>query len=181
MRNWYSSICTSRAVVRKTAVIAVWRTGHPEMYHWKVLPPPAEPPECNATMPGVTQSRQLLPPPQYLMLPGGSWGSVIPPVHQRYHCNHCCLAFKALLSIWISSRLQNQMSLLPQSLLSKSALPYSSSKPCRSQRVLCRPAFSAQAPSVNVNPFTPDTVQRKSEHYKRKNCRSDGDDDDGHR
>ncbi|MCI4379226.1 hypothetical protein PGIGA_G00225550 [Pangasianodon gigas] len=69
----------------------------------------------------------------------------------------------------------------PKSLLSKSALPYSSSKPCRSQRVLCRPALSAQAPSVNVNPFTPDTVRRNSEHYKRKNCRSDGDDDDGHR
>ncbi|KAI5098205.1 wee1-like protein kinase 2 isoform 2 [Silurus meridionalis] len=72
----------------------------------------------------------------------------------------------------------------PKSLLSKSALLYSSSKPCRSQRVLCRPALSAQAPSVNVNPFTPDTVRRNSEHYKRKNCRSDGDDDDdddGHR
>ncbi|XP_053533958.1 wee1-like protein kinase 2 isoform X2 [Ictalurus punctatus] len=69
----------------------------------------------------------------------------------------------------------------PKSLLSKSALPYSSSKPCRTQRVLCRPALSAQAPSVNVNPFTPDTVRRNSEHYKRKNYRSDGDDDDGHR
>ncbi|XP_060779889.1 wee1-like protein kinase 2 isoform X2 [Neoarius graeffei] len=62
----------------------------------------------------------------------------------------------------------------PKSLLSKSALPYSNGKPCRSQKVFCRPA---QAPSVNVNPFTPDTVQRNSVHYKRKNCRSD----DGHR
>ncbi|KAK3549228.1 hypothetical protein QTP70_034229 [Hemibagrus guttatus] len=69
----------------------------------------------------------------------------------------------------------------PKSLLSKSVLPYSSSKACRCQRVLCRPALSDQAPSVNVNPFTPDTVRRNSEHYKRKNCRSDGDDDDGHR
>ncbi|KAM9481231.1 wee1-like protein kinase 2 [Clarias gariepinus] len=69
----------------------------------------------------------------------------------------------------------------PKSLLSKSALPYSSTKPCRSQRVLYRPAASAPAPSVNINPFTPDTVRRNSEHCKRKNCRSDGDDDDGYR
>ncbi|TSX17018.1 Wee1-like protein kinase 2 [Bagarius yarrelli] len=67
----------------------------------------------------------------------------------------------------------------PKSLLSKSALPYSSSKSSRCQKVPCRPALSNQAPSVNVNPFTPDTVRRKSEYYKRKNCRSD--DDDGHR
>ncbi|XP_060734600.1 wee1-like protein kinase 2 [Tachysurus vachellii] len=69
----------------------------------------------------------------------------------------------------------------PKSLLSKSVLPYSSSKACPCQRVQCRPALSDQAPSVNVNPFTPNTVRRNSEHYKRKNCRSDGDDDDGHR
>ncbi|KAL0968514.1 hypothetical protein UPYG_G00267870 [Umbra pygmaea] len=66
----------------------------------------------------------------------------------------------------------------PKSLLSKSSLTSSSTKICRSQRAL-QFTFSADPiPSVNVNPFTPDTVQRAHKHYKRKSWRSDDDDED---
>ncbi|XP_052008797.1 wee1-like protein kinase 2 [Xyrauchen texanus] len=68
----------------------------------------------------------------------------------------------------------------PKSLLSKSTLPCSSTKPCRSQKFLHLSTAFDRVPSVNINPFTPDTVRRNSEHYKRKSQRSD-DDDDGHR
>ncbi|KAI4875818.1 hypothetical protein NFI96_017150, partial [Prochilodus magdalenae] len=80
-------------------------------------------------------------------------------------------------SAWRKLRLCDSPS-TPKSLLSKSALPYSSSKPCRSQRALCLPKASDRVPAVNINPFTPDTVRRNSEHCKRKSCRSDGDDED---
>ncbi|XP_076158008.1 wee1-like protein kinase 2 [Alosa pseudoharengus] len=72
----------------------------------------------------------------------------------------------------------------PKSLLSKAIQPSSCSRPPNSQRAL---HFSSREPlsrlpSVNVNPFTPDTVRRTSEHYKRKSRRSDDDDgDDCHR
>uniref|UniRef100_A0A8C1R293 Wee1-like protein kinase n=1 Tax=Cyprinus carpio TaxID=7962 RepID=A0A8C1R293_CYPCA len=56
----------------------------------------------------------------------------------------------------------------PKSLLSKSTLPCSSSKPCRSQRFLRLSTAFDRVPSVNVNPFTPETVRRSSEHHKRK-------------
>uniref|UniRef100_A0A671SWF0 Wee1-like protein kinase n=1 Tax=Sinocyclocheilus anshuiensis TaxID=1608454 RepID=A0A671SWF0_9TELE len=46
----------------------------------------------------------------------------------------------------------------PKSLLSKSTLPCSSSKPCRSQRFLRLSTAFDRVPSVNVNPFTPETV-----------------------
>ncbi|XP_071371577.1 wee1-like protein kinase 2 [Centroberyx affinis] len=76
----------------------------------------------------------------------------------------------------------------PKSLLSKSTQPCSSTKVSRSQRTLRFASaatnltqFRSQAPSVNVNPFTPDTVRRSSERHERKNCRSDDDDDYGHR
>ncbi|KAM4618772.1 wee1-like protein kinase 2 [Polymixia lowei] len=73
----------------------------------------------------------------------------------------------------------------PKSLLSKSSQPRSSSKINYSQRVLRFTSaatdpiqYCSQTPSVNVNPFTPDTVLRSREHHKRKSCRSDDDDDD---
>uniref|UniRef100_A0A8C1MWF0 Wee1-like protein kinase n=1 Tax=Cyprinus carpio TaxID=7962 RepID=A0A8C1MWF0_CYPCA len=69
----------------------------------------------------------------------------------------------------------------PKSLLSKSTLPCSSSKPCRSQRFLRLSTAFDRVPSVNVNPFTPETVRRSSEHHKRKSQRSDDDEDDAHR
>uniref|UniRef100_A0A6Q2YSA6 Wee1-like protein kinase n=1 Tax=Esox lucius TaxID=8010 RepID=A0A6Q2YSA6_ESOLU len=75
----------------------------------------------------------------------------------------------------------------PKSLLSKSSLPTSSTKIRRSQRALRFTSFTDPTqrsciPSVNINPFTPDTVHRNSKHNKRKSRRSDYDDDDyGHR
>ncbi|KAG9273212.1 wee1-like protein kinase 2 isoform X2 [Astyanax mexicanus] len=84
-------------------------------------------------------------------------------------------------SAWRKLRLCDSPS-TPKSLLSKSALSYSSTKPCRSQRLLCLSSTSDRVPGVNVNPFTPDTVRRNGEHCKRKSRRSDCDDeDDGHR
>ncbi|XP_056334504.1 wee1-like protein kinase 2 [Danio aesculapii] len=66
----------------------------------------------------------------------------------------------------------------PKSLLSKSTLPCSSSKPCCTQRFLRLSTAFERVPSVNINPFTPDTVRRNSEHFKRKSQRSDDDDED---
>ncbi|XP_039989925.1 wee1-like protein kinase 2 isoform X1 [Xiphias gladius] len=72
----------------------------------------------------------------------------------------------------------------PKSLLSKSSHPRSSSKISCHQRTLRFASVAAnlvQAPSVNVNPFTPDTVRRNSEQQWRNSCRSDDDDDYGRR
>ncbi|XP_016367886.1 wee1-like protein kinase 2 isoform X1 [Sinocyclocheilus rhinocerous] len=69
----------------------------------------------------------------------------------------------------------------PKSLLSKSTLLCSSSKPCRSQRFLRLSTAFDPVPSVNVNPFTPETVRRNSEHHKRKSQRSDDDENDAQR
>ncbi|XP_040894861.1 wee1-like protein kinase 2 [Toxotes jaculatrix] len=72
----------------------------------------------------------------------------------------------------------------PKSLLSKSSHPCSSSKISFKQRTLCFTSAAAnliQAPSVNVNPFTPDTVRRNSEQQWKNSCRSDDDDDYGRR
>ncbi|KAI3371582.1 hypothetical protein L3Q82_024152 [Scortum barcoo] len=70
----------------------------------------------------------------------------------------------------------------PKSLLSKSSQPCSSTKIGRHQKIL-RPSSVAtnliQVPSVNVNPFTPDTVRRNSEQQWRNSC--DDDDDYGRR
>ncbi|KAL0168038.1 hypothetical protein M9458_036260, partial [Cirrhinus mrigala] len=52
------------------------------------------------------------------------------------------------------------------------------SKPCRSQRFLRLSTAFDRVPSVNINPFTPETVRRNSEHHKRKSQRSDDDEDD---
>uniref|UniRef100_A0AAY4E6X2 Wee1-like protein kinase n=1 Tax=Denticeps clupeoides TaxID=299321 RepID=A0AAY4E6X2_9TELE len=75
-----------------------------------------------------------------------------------------------LFAAWRKLRLCDSPS-TPKSLLSKSTLPASSVKPRRTHRVL-------NFPSVNVNPFTPETVQRSTVHSKRKSRRSDEDDDD---
>ncbi|KAM3870334.1 wee1-like protein kinase 2 [Diretmus argenteus] len=75
----------------------------------------------------------------------------------------------------------------PRSLLSRSSQPCSLTKVSqrRTLRFVSAAAnltqYRSHAPSVNVNPFTPDTVRRSSEHYSRKSCRSDDDDDYGHR
>ncbi|KAM7002884.1 wee1-like protein kinase 2 [Tautogolabrus adspersus] len=72
----------------------------------------------------------------------------------------------------------------PKSLLSKASQPYSSTKISRHQRTLCFVSAAAnhvQAPSVNVNPFTPDTVRRNSMQQRRTCFRSDDDDDYGRR
>lgn len=64
-----------------------------------------------------------------------------------------------------------------QRLLSKSFQPYSSTKICRTQRTLrfvsTAPSSIHLLPSVNVNPFTPETVRRSSNLQRRK-----GDDDE---
>lgn len=79
----------------------------------------------------------------------------------------------------------NWLSSLPmQSLLSKSSQPFSSTKISRHQKTLCFASAAAnliQAPSVNVNPFTPDTVRRNSEQQWRNTYRSDDDDEYGRR
>ncbi|XP_034444111.1 wee1-like protein kinase 2 isoform X1 [Hippoglossus hippoglossus] len=84
---------------------------------------------------------------------------------------------------WSKLRLCDSPS-TPKSLLSKSSQPCSSSKISCKQRSLHFASAAAnpfQAPSVNVNPFTPDTVRRNSEQQWRSSCRSDEDDDYGHR
>ncbi|XP_065812651.1 wee1-like protein kinase 2 isoform X2 [Labrus bergylta] len=87
---------------------------------------------------------------------------------------------------WSKLRLCDSPS-TPKSLLSKASQPYSSTKISRHQRTLCFVSAAAnhvQAPSVNVNPFTPDTVRRNSEQQQqqRRTCfRSDDDDDYGRR
>ncbi|KAG7214931.1 hypothetical protein INR49_005206 [Caranx melampygus] len=72
----------------------------------------------------------------------------------------------------------------PKSLLSKSSHPCSTSKinyNWRTRRLTSAATNLIQAPSVNVNPFTPDTVRRNSEQQWRNSCRSDDDDDYGRR
>ncbi|MBN3297566.1 WEE2 kinase, partial [Amia calva] len=58
-----------------------------------------------------------------------------------------------------------------QSLLSKASLPNSNGKLCQSQRILRFTGGSDlnRVPSVNVNPFTPETFRKSSEQQKRKN------------
>ncbi|KAM9854042.1 wee1-like protein kinase 2 [Aulostomus maculatus] len=75
-------------------------------------------------------------------------------------------------AVWRKLRLCDSPS-TPKSLLSKSSQPYSTTKISRHSRSLRLPSAAVnllRAPSVNVNPFTPDTVHR------RKSCRSDDDD-----
>ncbi|XP_053175220.1 wee1-like protein kinase 2 [Scomber japonicus] len=80
---------------------------------------------------------------------------------------------------WSKLRLCDSPS-TPKSLLSKSSQPCSSTKISRHQRTLRFASAAAnltQAPSVNVNPFTPDTVRTNSEQLRRNIYRSDEDDD----
>ncbi|XP_072241507.1 wee1-like protein kinase 2 [Leuresthes tenuis] len=72
----------------------------------------------------------------------------------------------------------------PKSLLSKSSHPPSGIKISRHQRSLRFASVAKnliQVPSVNVNPFTPETVRRNSEQHWQDSCRSDDDEDYGHR
>ncbi|KAK9517002.1 hypothetical protein VZT92_024900 [Zoarces viviparus] len=84
---------------------------------------------------------------------------------------------------WSKLRLCDSPS-TPKSLLSKSSQPCSSTKishPQRTLRFASAAANPVQAPSVNVNPFTPDTVRRNSEQQWKNRCRSDNDGDYGRR
>ncbi|XP_022605698.1 wee1-like protein kinase 2 [Seriola dumerili] len=86
-------------------------------------------------------------------------------------------------AVWSKLRLCDSPS-TPKSLLSKSSHPCSTSKINHNRRTLRLTSAAAnliQAPSVNVNPFTPDTVRRNSEEQWRNSCRSDEDDDYGRR
>ncbi|XP_003967224.1 wee1-like protein kinase 2 [Takifugu rubripes] len=73
----------------------------------------------------------------------------------------------------------------PKSLLSKSSQPCSSTKNCRTQRTLRFVSTAANyvhvPQSVNVNPFTPETVRRSSELQWRTSFRGDDDEDNGRR
>uniref|UniRef100_A0A8C6KXN0 Wee1-like protein kinase n=1 Tax=Nothobranchius furzeri TaxID=105023 RepID=A0A8C6KXN0_NOTFU len=66
----------------------------------------------------------------------------------------------------------------PKSLLSKSSQSYSNIKIGHHQRIVhLSPATNLlQVPSVNVNPFTPDTVRRKTALQSESNFRSDEED-----
>ncbi|KAM9377663.1 wee1-like protein kinase 2 [Pholidichthys leucotaenia] len=70
----------------------------------------------------------------------------------------------------------------PKSLLSKSSKPFSNVKiyrPQRTRRFASTGSNFIQAPVVNVNPFTPDTVRRNNEQLWANSCRSDNNDEYG--
>ncbi|KAJ0029645.1 hypothetical protein NQD34_004642 [Periophthalmus magnuspinnatus] len=69
----------------------------------------------------------------------------------------------------------------PKSLLSKSSQLCSSTKTSYHERSRRFSSLSIQAPLVNVNPFTPDTVRRTSEQQCKNGFRSDDDYDNGRR
>ncbi|XP_072290847.1 wee1-like protein kinase 2 [Eucyclogobius newberryi] len=86
-------------------------------------------------------------------------------------------------SSWRKLRLCDSPS-TPKSLLSKSSRLCSITETgCheRSRRFSSLNINGIQAPSVNINPFTPDTVRRTSEQQLKNNCRSDNEDDYGRR
>lgn len=88
-----------------------------------------------------------------------------------------------LYANWRKLRLCDSPS-TPKSLLSKSSQPFSSTKIGRPQRTLHFASAApnlVQAPSVNVNPFTPEAVRGNSEQQWKNRCRSDDDDDYGRR
>uniref|UniRef100_A0A3P8RQW4 Wee1-like protein kinase n=1 Tax=Amphiprion percula TaxID=161767 RepID=A0A3P8RQW4_AMPPE len=98
------------------------------------------------------------------------------PVVQRHHSRSSTVSSPLQLTspipyaAWRKLRLCDSPN-TPKSLLSKSSQPCSSSRISRHQRTL------RFASTVNVNPFTPDTVRRNSEPQGR----SDDDDDYGRR
>ncbi|KAJ0069676.1 hypothetical protein NL108_011963 [Boleophthalmus pectinirostris] len=105
--------------------------------------------------------------------------------HRRSHTQsspaHCTSPIP--YASWRKLRLCDSPS-TPKSLLSKSSQLCSSTKTSyyeRSRRFSSLPLKSVQAPSVNVNPFTPDTVRRTSEQQCKHGFRSDDDDDYGRR
>lgn len=143
---------------------------------------------CNATAVEAAPYPPLhSAPAQYLMLHGGNWGSATLPAHQRcvshhFRWNRPVLRLEHQTPVvgifcWLSPSLQ--------SLLSKSSQPCSSSKICRTQRTLrfvsTAPSFIHVPPSVNVNPFTPETVRRSSELQWRNDFRGDDNEDYGRR
>uniref|UniRef100_A0A3B3Z8M6 Wee1-like protein kinase n=1 Tax=Periophthalmus magnuspinnatus TaxID=409849 RepID=A0A3B3Z8M6_9GOBI len=69
----------------------------------------------------------------------------------------------------------------PKSLLSKSSQLCSSTKTSYHERSRRFSSLSIQAPLVNVNPFTPDTVRRTSEQQCKNGFKSDDDYDNGRR
>ncbi|XP_054631586.1 wee1-like protein kinase 2 isoform X1 [Dunckerocampus dactyliophorus] len=70
----------------------------------------------------------------------------------------------------------------PKSLLFKSSQPYTTVKiNPRTRRSNSVAANLFQVPSVNVNPFTPNSEHRSSEQQWQRSCRSDSDDDYGRR
>nr|XP_040017746.1 wee1-like protein kinase 2 isoform X1 [Gasterosteus aculeatus aculeatus] len=106
---------------------------------------------------------------------------------QRSRSNTLCSPLQCTSPIpyaaWNKLRLCDSPS-TPKSLLSKSSQPCSSTKIGRPKRTLCFASASGnfiQAPSVNVNPFTPETVRRSSEQQWKDRCRSDNDQDYGRR
>lgn len=146
---------------------------------------------CNATAVEAAPYPPLhSAPARYLMLHGGNWGSATLPAHQRCVSHHFRWNRPVL-------RLEHQTSQTPvvgifcwlspslQSLLSKSSQPCSSTKICRTQRTLrfvsTAPSFIHVPPSVNVNPFTPETVRRSSELQWRNDFRGDDNEDYGRR
>lgn len=129
---------------------------------------------------------------RYLMLRGGNWGFVTLQAHQRwvnhsahFRWNKPILGFEHKLS---QNPVVGIFCCLPptlQSLLSKSSQPCSSTKACRTQRTLrfvsTAANFGHVPQSVNVNPFTPQTVRRSSELQWRTSFRGDDDEDNGRR
>lgn len=129
-------------------------------------------------------------PARYLMLGGGNSDSATLPARQRCVSHHFRWSRPVL-------HFEQQTSQTPvvgifcclspslQSLLSKSSQPCSSTKICRTQRTLrfvsTAASFIHVPPSVNVNPFTPETVRRSSELQWRNDFRGDDDEDYGRR
>lgn len=129
---------------------------------------------------------------RYLMLHGRNWGSVTLQAHQRwvncsehYRWRRCVLSFEHKISL---TSVVGMLWFVPatlQSLLSKSSKLCSSTKTCRTQRTLRFVSTAANfvhvPPSVNVNPFTPETVRRSSELQWGNSFRGDDDEDNGRR
>lgn len=144
--------------------------------------------ECNATAVEAGPYPPLYSAPaRYLMLCGASCGSATLPAHQRCVSHHFGWTRPVLRLEPQTPGLSIFCCLSPflQSLLSKSSQPCSSTKICRTQRTLrfvsTAASFIHVPPSVNVNPFTPETVRRSSELQRRNDCRGDDDEDYGRR
>ncbi|XP_076027732.1 wee1-like protein kinase 2 [Genypterus blacodes] len=120
-------------------------------------------------------------------------GSACRTPRGKRHCSRSNSLSSSVLSspipyaTWSKLRLCDSPS-TPKSLLSKSSQPLSVTKISRHQRSLRFSSAAAnltqycyQALSVNVNPFTPDTVRKSSDYQGQNTSRSDDDDDIGRR